>query len=295
MGFDIPVSVLCDGSITEPRLAHPEGVAVDADGHIWCGGEQGQIYRITPDGRTREVVASTAGFCLGMAFGPHGDLFVCDLKHAAVFRYGVASGSLEMFADGVLGHRFRTPNYPAFDASGRLFVSDSGVAGEPGPGIVSLDERGDGEVWHHGPFDFANGLAFNADGSVLYVAETFGQVITAIDVLSDGSAGGSRALARLPDAYPDGLAVARDGSVLVGCYEPSQILRVTEGGDVTVVVRDETAHLLAHPTNLAFHGDALIVANLGRWHLTKIDVGYGGVRLPPGGRAPSIRRRGPGT
>src|SRR5215210_8290889 len=128
------MSVLCDGAVTEPRLSHPEGVAVDDDGYIWCGGELGQIYRISPDGSNREVVASTGGFCLGMAFDAQGDLFVCDQKHAAVFRLTRSTGAVELFADGVPGHSFRIPNYPAYDSSGRLFVSDSWQMDAPGPG-----------------------------------------------------------------------------------------------------------------------------------------------------------------
>ena len=94
----VPMSVFCDGAVTEPRLSHPEGVAVDAEGNIWCGGDQGQIYRITADGLHRDLVATTGGFCLGMAFDSHGDLFVCDLKYAAVFKLEIRTGTLSMFA-----------------------------------------------------------------------------------------------------------------------------------------------------------------------------------------------------
>jgi len=280
-GASVQMSVLCDGAVTEPRLSHPEGVAVDRDGYIWCGGDRGEIYRIAPDGSSREVVASTDGFCLGMAFDRHGDLFVCDFKHAAVFRLEVKTGELTVFSEGVDGHRFRVPNYPAFDRAGRLFVSDSWKFDEPGPGIVVLEPDGAGHLWHEGPFTFANGLAFNADGTALYVAETFRHVLSVIDVRPDGSAGDKRDLATLPGSYPDGLAVGEDGSVFVGCYEPSRVLRVFPDGDVAVVGEDLSAHMLAHPTNIAFKGESLIACNLGRWHLTEIEVGLRGVSLPP--------------
>ena len=76
--------VFYDGLLTDPRLDHPEGLAVHRDGSVWCGGERGQIYRITADGSSIEQVTSTYGFCLGMAFDSEDNLFVCDLKHAAV-------------------------------------------------------------------------------------------------------------------------------------------------------------------------------------------------------------------
>ena len=47
--------VFADGSPGPIRLDHPEGVAVHADGSIWCGGETGQVYRITPDGSSVEL------------------------------------------------------------------------------------------------------------------------------------------------------------------------------------------------------------------------------------------------
>jgi gluconolactonase len=279
------MSVLCDGTVTEPRLDHPEGVAVHPDdGSIWCGGERGQIYRIEPDGGGREVVASTDGFCLGLAFNHHAELFVCDLKHAAVFRLDTRRGDLERFADGVPGHRFRNPNWPAFDHLGRLYVSDSWSPAEPGPGIVRLNPDGTGELWHAGPFRFANGIAFDADCRRLYVAETHRSTVSAVPLLEGGDAGAARDVVELTGVLPDGLAVASDGSLVVACYEPSRILRVHADGEVSVVADDPTAHTLCHPTNVAFAGDALIRANLGRWHLTRIEVGLRGLPLPPARR-----------
>lgn len=279
-GKDIPMRVLCEGATTKVRLSHPEGIAVDQDGNIWCGGDRGEIYRIAPDGSSWSVVASTDGFCLGMAFDHNGDLFVCDMKHAAVFRLEVSTGTLSLYSEGVDGHRFRVPNYPAFDRNGRLFVSDSWKFDEDGPGVIVINPDGTGEIWHEGPFTFANGLAFSPDGSILYVAETFRHAISAITVQPDGSAGEKRDFAILPGIYPDGLAVGEDGSVFVGSYEPSMVLNVSTDGTATVVGHDPSAHMLTHPTNLAFQGNRLLACNLGRWHVTEIGVDLGGVPLP---------------
>lgn len=54
------------GMLTEPRLDHPEGIAVHPGGSVWCGEERGQIYRIVADGSASEEIASTGGFCLGL-------------------------------------------------------------------------------------------------------------------------------------------------------------------------------------------------------------------------------------
>ena len=37
-------------------LDHPEGVAVARDGTLYAGGEAGQVYRISPDGKKSEVL-----------------------------------------------------------------------------------------------------------------------------------------------------------------------------------------------------------------------------------------------
>ncbi len=275
------VRVLFDGAVTDPQLDHPEGVAVHPDGSIWCGGERGQIFRLPPDGSRIEQVATTDGFCLGMAFDGDANLFVCDLKYAAVFRMDGRSGRVERFADGVPGRPIAIPNYPAFDAEGRLYVSDSHAFGEPGPGVFRFEADGRGELWYAEDVVFANGLAFAPDGSALYVAETFAPGVFRIPILPDGSAGTREEVASFGTALPDGLAFGRDGNLYVGCYEPSQVLRVTPDGEVEVVFHDVTAHTLAHPTNIAFAGTTLVTANLGRWHLTVIELGVGGVPLPP--------------
>ena len=257
--------VLVDG------LDHPEGVAVASDGSVWCGGEAGQIYRVDAGAGTFEQIASTGGFCLGLAFDAHGALFVCDVKHGAVFK--LSGDRLERFAEG-----FRNPNALAFDGAGNVFVSESHAQGEPGPGLFRFAPDGSGGLWHDEPLHFANGLALAPDGSALYVAETWAHAIVRVPTNGTGT---REVVAQLDGVLPDGLAFDAEGRLYVACYEPSQILRIDPDGSVNTVVHDETAHLLCHPTNVAFLGTELIAANLGRWHLTAIDVGAAGVPVPP--------------
>jgi gluconolactonase len=278
---DAAVSVFIDGTLTDPQLDHPEGVAVHPDGSIWCGGERGQIFRVEPDGSGFEQVSSTGGFCLGMAFDRAAErLYVCDLKHAAVFRVEVASGRAERFADGAPSGAFKIPNYPAFDDAGLLYVSDSHAFGVPGPGVWRVDPDGRAELWYDRDVVFANGLALAADARSLYVAETFANRVFRIAIEDDGSAGEREDVADLPGSWPDGLALDVEGNLYVGCYEPSRVLRISPGGEIETLYHEPSAHTLAHPTNLAFRDSTMFTSNLGRWHLTRLEVGIPGLPLP---------------
>jgi gluconolactonase len=264
------MKIFYDGTLSEPQLDHPEGIAVHRDGSVWCGGERGQIFRIEPDGSALEQVASTGGFCLGLAFGPDNALFVCDLKHQAVFRLVEGSDRPVPFAEG-----FRIPNSLCFDAEGRLYVSDSYGFKVRGPGIRRFESDGSGGPWYDEPLDFANGLALAPDRRSLYVAETFASRISRVG-LDDGV---KADVVTLASVLPDGLAFDVEGNLYVACYEPSQVLRVTPGGAVETVAVDPEAHVLCHPTNIAFRGATLFASNLGRWHVTAIEIGIEGLPL----------------
>jgi sugar lactone lactonase YvrE len=119
---------------------------------------------------------------------------------------------------------------------------------------------------------FANGLALAPDGTALYVCETFARRLTRIAIEPDGRAGAATPFAVDLPGLPDGIAFDDRGYLFCSCYEPCRILRISpDGGTLEVYVEDPTAHLLAHPTNIAFDGAALYAANLGRWHITRVD------------------------
>lgn len=265
--------VFFDGIWSEPRLSHPEGVAVGPDGWVWCGNQDGEICRIAPDGSRIERVAGTGGFILGLAFDGDRALYACDLKHAAVFRLDLAAGSLRRLAAPGL----RIPNYPVVDRRrGRLLVSDSHDPGQPGPGIWSFDLAGGaGSLWCDAGFTFANGLAMRPGEEALYVCETFARRVSRIAIAADGGAGAITPFATDLPGYPDGLAFDGAGNLLIALYEPSRILRVDTHGVVATLAEDPTAHVLCHPTNIAFDGTRLFAANLGRWHIAAIDCDIG--------------------
>src|SRR5690349_14171467 len=56
----------------------PEDVAFDKDDRIYCGAEDGRIFRFQPDGTKPELFADTKGRPLGLIFDAAGNLIVAD-------------------------------------------------------------------------------------------------------------------------------------------------------------------------------------------------------------------------
>ena len=87
-----------------------------------------------------------------------------------------------------------------------------------------------------------------------------------------GSAGSLERVVSDVQNVPDGLAFAPDGTLFISCYEPSRIYRWRDGGPLEVLIEDPHATTIAHPTNVALKGAKMYTANLGRWHITEIDL-----------------------
>lgn len=278
MGLTIDdVSVFADG------LDHPECIAGHRDGSLWAGGEGGQIYRISADGKNIEEINNTHGFILGIAFSPDSSwLAICDSKHKCVWKLDINSNKLEKYATGADGENFNIPNYATFTKDGRLFVTESGAFRQVTGKIFCFNKSGDGHIWHHGPFSFANGLALSANEDFLYVVCTWLPGVERIAINPDGSSGKREVYCTLPQTCPDGIAFDQDENLYVSCYTPNSIYKVNKKQEVTLLIDDWEAHTLSNPTNIAFGGenfDQLFTANLGRWHVSKININTVGLKL----------------
>jgi len=271
------ISIFADG------LDHPECVAVHPDGSVWAGGEAGQIYKIAEDGKNIAIVANTNGFILGIAFSPDVSwLAICDLKNKCIWKLDMATSQLSIFATGAEGISFNIPNYISFTRSGKLFVSESGAFRQITGRIFCFDEQGKGVIWHNGPFNFANGLALDADEKFLYVACTWLPGVERIAINEDGTSGQREVFCTLPETCPDGIAFDDEGNLYIGCYAPGRICKVNKNKEVEILVDDWEAHTISNPTNLAFGGknfNELFIANLGRWHISKINLNVKGAKL----------------
>ena len=167
-------------------------------------------------------------------------------------------------------------------------MTDSGNWGSSDGLIWVVRPGGRTEVWTEELTAFPNGCAVAPDGNRLFVLESYPSAIVEVPIGADGSAGPRRTLAELGSIVPDGVAVARDGSLVIACYRPDAIFTWDAGGGLGLLAADPRGTVLAAPTNVVFMGEdlgTLVVPNLGRWHLTRGRLGVHGTPLFYPGRA----------
>jgi gluconolactonase len=260
-------------------LDHPEGLAFDADGNLWAGGELGQVYKITRKGKVR-TVATLGGFNLGLTFSPRQDLFVCNFKLGALIQLDRSGKTIRSW-ERAGRYRFRTPNFSVFDREGNLYFSDSGEFGK-GDGFLFV-LRANGKIEQLlDRMSFPNGMSLSADEHTLYVVQSTKNNVLAVPLLDSGMIGKPRVYAAGLDNVPDGAALDAEGNLYVTCYASHNVYRVTPDGKVSLFAWDSEGTMLASPTNIAFGGakfDEMYFANLSRWHICRARVGIRGQRL----------------
>lgn len=260
-------------------LDHPEGVTAGPDGTVYAGGEGGQIYRI--DGGVATELASTGGFLYGVTLDADGDVYGCDFGRAEVVRVR-PDGDVTSHSTGTEDRPMRVPNFAAFDDRGALYVTDSGNwRGDDGL-VFRVSRDGRTEVWTEEPAGYPNGCCLTADGDALLVVETTRSRVVRIPIRDDGSAGAMAVVVDLAGSLPDGVALASDGTMFVGCWRPDRVWRVPSDGLAEVLAEDPDGVTFNQPANVAFVGpdlDRLAVSSLGGWAIVAGDVGATGLRL----------------
>lgn len=261
-------------------LDHPEGVAWGPDGRVYAGGEAGQIYAIDLDGAVREIT-STGGFLYGITLDGAGNVYACDFGNAGVARVS-PSGDVSSYSTGTAERRMRVPNFSAFDDRGNLFVTDSGDWGADDGAIYRVAPGGETAMWSESLPRFPNGCCLSADGAALLVVESSGRCVWSVPIDDDGLAGTPEMLVDLTGSMPDGIALADDGTMFVGCYRPDRIWQIRPGRSPEVLVEDPDGVVLNQPANVAFIGpelDRVAVSSLGGWSISVVDTGVTGLPL----------------
>ncbi len=266
----MPLINLTQAQVLVDGLDHPEGVATGPDGALYAGGEAGQIYRIDFDAATATAFANTGGLNLGLAADAAGNLYVCNAGQRVVNRVTPA-GEVSVYSAGSAARAMRTPNYPAFGPDGTLYVADSGDWKADNGCLWAIAPGGAATVLDATCTAFPNGCAVSPDGAYLYVAMSLNPPrVVRVPIAGGRTTGAPATVIELPHTVPDGLAFCADGSLVIACYRPDTLFRLTVDGSLHVLLDDYEGTLLGAPTNVAFAGpgrSVLVWANLGRWHL----------------------------
>jgi gluconolactonase len=269
--------VLVDG------LDHPEGVCWDPGAAcLYAGGEDGQLYRVDLADGTAQIVARAPGQVLGVAVDGAGRVLACASRDGSLCLWDPAAGdgAARRVLREVEGEPLVQPNFCAFGPDGTLYLSDSGTWDNADGRLIAFAPDGVARVLSRDVPQFTNGLAVSADGRRLWCVESFDPRLTVFDL--EAAEPRAEIVCRFDGTVLDGLAPTAEGGLLITCYRPDRIYHLDAGGEARVVAQDPQGTLLGAPTNVAFAGaqlDVAVVANLGRWHLTALELGLRGAPL----------------
>jgi sugar lactone lactonase YvrE len=266
-----------NGLGTAARFNRPVAIAKDPSGALYVADSANHVIRkITPAGLvttfagspgqpgTANGLGSVARFNnpTGLVADAQGNLYLADTNNHTIRKItptgqvttvaGIARQS--GYADGAANQaQFSEPSAVAVAADGTLYVADtsnnlirkidpaqivSTLAGSPG-----IPGTSDGQGFE-ASFAQPSGLALNADGTRLYVADTLNHSIRSItldgtvstlagDPGVSGSTDGSGNLAKFDT--PTGIAVAADGTLIVTDTGNHTLRRISAGGAVTTL------------------------------------------------------------
>lgn len=209
----------------------PEDVALDSEGRIYTGLDDGRIMRLASDGTAPEVFANTHGRPLGLAFNPVGDLIVADAIKGLL---SIArDGSVTLLTTAADGVSFGCTNDLDVAADGTIYFTDASnkfpltkftediLEHGPNGRLLAYDPRTKITRTLLSHLAFANGVAVSPDQSFVLVVETGkyrvhrvaltqgygGETVRHVAFSGDGAANGTSEIFidNLP-GFPDGIS-----------------------------------------------------------------------------------------
>jgi sugar lactone lactonase YvrE len=207
----------------------PESVAIDRDGRVYTGLQDGRVVRMLADGSGLEPFVQTFGRPLGMKFDAAGNLIVADAFRGLL---SVSPGrAVTVLADSVNGERMLFPNDVAIAADGVVWFSDASrrfdqhhwmldfLEGRPTGRLLRYDPRTNRVQVMLARLMFANGVALGPGDKYVLVNETLAARITRY-WLRGPKAGQSDTFASALPGYPDNLTYNGRGLFWVALPSP---------------------------------------------------------------------------
>ena len=181
----------------------------------------------------------------GLVLAAHDVFLTADRDGGRIQRLGhfAVDGTVVRFNDGKVDPHGRfvagTMHFGQSDEAGALYALDGDAR------VRTLLEG----------VTVSNGLAWSADGSLLYYIDSPTKTIDAFDVHPEtGALANRRAVARIENGSPDGMAIDDEGLLWVAVFEGARVERIDPArGTCAAVVRLPTPQA----TSVAFAGPAL--------------------------------------
>ena len=160
----------------------PEDVAVDSQGRIYAGLDDGRIIQLQPDGTQPREFANTKGRPLGLSVSPNGNLIVADAIQGLLSID--PNGSLQVLVTESDGAKFGCLNDLDVAADGTIYFTEASgkfpmskfasdvIEHQPNGRFLSYDPKTQKTRTIFKGLYFANGVAVSPDQSFVLVAET---------------------------------------------------------------------------------------------------------------------------
>ena len=160
----------------------PEDVALDAEGKIYAGFEDGRIMMLQPDGTQPRVFAETHGRPLGMVFDREGNLLVADAIKGLLSVN--KAGEVRVLAEEADGVKFGCLNDIDVGADGTIYFTEASnkfpmsqftndlLEHQPNGRLLALDPQSRRPRTLLRGIYFANGVAVSPDQTFVLVVET---------------------------------------------------------------------------------------------------------------------------
>lgn len=211
----------------------PEDVALDSQGGIYAGFDDGRIVRLQPDGSSPQIFATTGGRPLGMVFDSVGNLIIADAMKGLI---SVASdGVLTTLAAEADGIPFQCANDVDVAADGTIYFTDASskfpltnfkadiLEHRPNGRLLAFDPKTRSAHTILRDLHFANGVAVSPDQSFVLVAETGRYCIRRIWLKGEKQGQSELFIDNLP-GFPDGLSSDGQNRFWLALVSPRDVL-----------------------------------------------------------------------
>ena len=261
-----------------PKGRGPEDVAVDAQGRIYVGVEDGRILRYAADGSNPEVFARTGGRPLGLDFDRSGNLIVADAAKGLLSVN--PGGGVTVLCTEAGYHPFRFTDDVDVDSQNVAWFSDASyrhghhdhamsevLESAPNGRLVKYDlNTGECAVVLDELF-FANGVAVSPDETYVLVNETMRYRVKRVYVRGPRKGEVEVFVENLP-GFPDGISTGEDGVFWLALFAPRN--EVVDSAGARPWIRELLYRLPAalrpkperRPFVLGLDGDGNVIRNL---------------------------------